>query len=153
MDGPFSKSASNGNSTPRATALDGQASLPLKQSRNSAAVPFDYATSVTRLGGDRELFLDIIEIFLEDGPIYLEQAALALADGDIATLERAAHTLKGMSANFAAAAAVAAAYAVELHAREHRLENAAACFPQLQSQVQQLEAALREFRGPQQEST
>jgi HPt (histidine-containing phosphotransfer) domain-containing protein len=120
---------------------------PIPSAARSSTLPFDYATSVARLGGDRELFLDIVEIFLEDGPMYLEQAVGALAKGDAGTLERAAHTLKGMSANFAAASAVAAAYAVELHAREHRLENAAACFPQLQRQVQHLDAALREFRG------
>ena len=81
--------------------------------------------------------------------MYLEQAAQALADKDLATLERAAHTLKGMSANFAAAAAVAAAYAVELHAREGRVENATACFPQLQGRIRELDGALREFSGSQ----
>src|SRR5690349_3269625 len=149
MDGPFSKSSPVSNSSSRMVASSAQSAFTTANSVKAPppAIPFDYATSVARLGGDRDLFLDIIEIFLEDSPMYLEQAKQALAEGDLATLERASHTLKGMSANFAAAGAVAAAYAVELHAREHRLENAAACFPQLQSQVQQLDAALREFRS------
>jgi len=137
-----------GQDSPRAPALGASTASPAAAPRktNLSPVPFDYAISVARLGGDPELFLDIVEIFLEDNPLSLEQAAQALAQGDAETLQRAAHTLKGMSANFAAAGAVAAAYAVELHAREGRMANAAGCFPQLQSQVQQLDAALREFR-------
>ncbi|MGD9724482.1 MAG: Hpt domain-containing protein [Pirellulales bacterium] len=115
-------------------------------SRTTAACVFDYADSLLRLGGDAELFNDIADIFLEDAPKYLAEASRTLTTGDAATLERAAHTLKGLSANFAAAAAVEAAYAVELLAREHRLEGAARCFPRLEAEVQRLETALREFR-------
>lgn len=149
MDGPFSRNATAGNSQPRTSSPSATGSPSAPTRKPSATPPFDFATSVARLGGDRDLFLDIIEIFLEDGPKYLEQAAQALTNKDLATLERAAHTLKGMSANFAAAAAVAAAYAVELHAREGRVENATACFPQLQSRIRELDGALREFRGSQ----
>jgi HPt (histidine-containing phosphotransfer) domain-containing protein len=99
------------------------------------------------LGGDRQLFVDIVGIFLEDAPAILDQAAAALAEGDSEAVARAAHTLRGMAANFAAESAVAAAYAIESHARSHRLENAAGCFGNLKQQVEALQAALREFRG------
>jgi HPt (histidine-containing phosphotransfer) domain-containing protein len=62
-------------------------------------------------------------------------------------LERAAHTLKGLSANFAAPAAVEASYAVELLAREHRLQSVAVCFGRLETELHRLEAALRDFRS------
>lgn len=107
---------------------------------------FDSDLCLSRLGGDRELFDEILEIFLEDAPPLLAQAARSMANGDAAALERATHTLKGLSANFAAAAAVTAAYAVELHARDHRLDSAAICFPQLEAEVHRLEVALRNFR-------
>lgn len=112
----------------------------------SNADVFDYDTSLARLGGDRHLFLDILDIFLEDAPAMLEQAADALGRGESAAVARAAHTLQGMSANFAAASAVAASYAVELHARDRNLDNAAKCFPNLQQQIRSLETALRSFR-------
>ncbi len=108
---------------------------------------FDYEQCLSRLGGDRELFDEVLQIFLEDAPLLLAQAAASLANGDIAALERATHTLKGLSANFAAPAATTAAYTVELLAREHRLDSAATCFPQLEAEVHRLEMALRNFRG------
>ncbi|MEX2113416.1 MAG: Hpt domain-containing protein [Pirellulales bacterium] len=108
---------------------------------------FDYDDSLARLGGDSQLFNEVVDIFLEDAPKLLSQASTSLAAGDSATLERAAHTLKGLSANFAAAAVVAAGYAVELLARERRLDGAAVCFPRLETELHRLEAALRDFRG------
>ena len=155
MDRSFNDRAA-GNQTPRATSraadghtsasdVSGQVGRPSPPRQSHAGV-FDYDDSLARLGGDRQLFDDILEIFLEDAPLVLEQASNSLAAGDSATLERMAHTLKGLSANFGAASAVAAAYAVELHARERQLDNAAVCFPQLKSELHRLEAALREFR-------
>ncbi len=108
---------------------------------------FDYQDCLTRLGGDTQLFNDILDIFLEDAPQLLEQAHSSLASGDAETLSRAAHTIRGLSANFAAAAVVAASYAVELHARERKLEMAAQCLPRLESELHRLEAALTDFRA------
>lgn len=107
---------------------------------------FNYEESLIRLGGDSDLFDEILGMFLEDAPALLQQASLSLADGDAETLERMAHTLKGMSANFNAAAAVEASYAVELLARERRLDKAAVCFPRLEDELHRLEAALRNFQ-------
>jgi HPt (histidine-containing phosphotransfer) domain-containing protein len=107
---------------------------------------FNYEDSLARLGGDRQLFGEILDIFLEDSPAFLRQAMDSLAAGDAPRLERAAHTLKGLSSNFAAASTVAAAYAVELHARERKLDQAGKCIGQLQSELARLEAALRAFR-------
>ncbi len=107
---------------------------------------FDYELALSRLGGDRELFDEVLGMFLEDAPILLEQAATSLANDDMPTLQRATHTLKGLSANFAAAAAVAAAYAVELRAGGQQRDRAAQGFPQMEAEVHRLEDALREFR-------
>jgi HPt (histidine-containing phosphotransfer) domain-containing protein len=128
---------------------------PRQSFANSAPVPpgggpqtavFDLQESLSRLGGDGELFNDILAIFLEDAPRLLEQASQSLDKGDAVTLERAAHSLKGLSANFAAPAAVDAGYAVELLARERRLSGAAQCFPRLEAEMHRLESALRDFR-------
>jgi HPt (histidine-containing phosphotransfer) domain-containing protein len=113
----------------------------------SGASIFNHEESVTRLGGDEALFDDILDIFLEDAPKLLEQASTSLCSGDSETLERAAHTLKGLSANFTAPTAVEASYAVEILARERRLQSAALCFPRLEAELHRLEAALRDFRS------
>jgi two-component system, sensor histidine kinase and response regulator len=133
------KSDAGGSKHSRARVLSGDAEL-------TGGAVFDYELCLSRLGGDRELFDEILEIFLEDAPALLAQASTSLANGDWATLERATHTLKGLSANFAAAAAVTASYTVELHAREHRLQSAAQCFPLLEAEMLRLETALRAFR-------
>jgi HPt (histidine-containing phosphotransfer) domain-containing protein len=125
----------------------GARALP-DSSVGSAGEPlFDYPTSLARLGGDQDLFNEILDIFLEDAPTLLEKAAQALSVGDAATLERSAHSLKGLSANFAAGPTVAAAYAVEFHAREHNMPSAGVCFRELESQFHLLDAALREWRS------
>jgi HPt (histidine-containing phosphotransfer) domain-containing protein len=114
--------------------------------RSSSEPVFNFEESLARLGGDRQLFGEILDIFLEDAPGLLDQTVASLNAGDAPTLERAAHTLKGLSSNFTATSTVAAAYAVELHARERRLDQAAVCIPQLEIELARLEAALRAFR-------
>ncbi|MEX0677408.1 MAG: Hpt domain-containing protein [Pirellulales bacterium] len=131
---------------PSRSAQSGTGRANIASGMTAGAQVFDYEGCLARLGGDRELFDEILDIFLEDAPPLLSQASTSLARGDSAALERATHTLKGLSANFAAAAAVTAAYAVELHARDHRLDSAAICFPQLEAEVHRLEVALRNFR-------
>jgi HPt (histidine-containing phosphotransfer) domain-containing protein len=122
------------------------ASAMVRSEGSGDSTIFDYQDCLRRLGGDAQLFNDILDIFLEDAPLLLEQARSSLASGDSETLTRAAHTIRGLSANFAAASAVSASYAVELHAREQKLEMAAQCLPRLESEVHRLEAALADFR-------
>jgi len=110
---------------------------------------FDYRESLARLGGDRELFDELLVIFLEDAPSLLVQASAALVSGDSRALERTSHTLKGLSANFSATAAMAAANDVELHARAQRLDSAAICFPLMEAEVHRLENAIVNFRRQQ----
>jgi HPt (histidine-containing phosphotransfer) domain-containing protein len=47
------------------------------------------------LGGDKELFREVIEIFLDDVPKHLASLRRAIEDGDGEAIERIAHTLKG----------------------------------------------------------
>ena len=114
--------------------------------RSSTLHAFDYDLALSRLGGDRDLFDDVLEIYLEDAPELLDQAATSLDSGDLPSLQCASHTLKGLAANFGAAAAVAAAYAVELHAGSGQRDRAARALPQLEAEVHRLESALRQFR-------
>jgi HPt (histidine-containing phosphotransfer) domain-containing protein len=125
----------------------GDFSTTLHDGVDADGTVFDYKDCLTRLGGDPQLFRDILEIFLEDAPQLLEQAHASLEKGDAETLARAAHTIRGLSANFAAASSVAASYAVELHARERQLDMAAQCLPRLESELHRLESALANFRS------
>lgn len=52
--------------------------------------------------GGPSLFLELIDLFVDDAAAQLRTMQAALETGDIKTLERAAHTLKSSSANIGA---------------------------------------------------
>ena len=56
------------------------------------------------LGGEDEpeLLAELIGIFLEDAPLRMKDITEGLAHGDLARIERGAHTLKSSSANIGA---------------------------------------------------
>jgi HPt (histidine-containing phosphotransfer) domain-containing protein len=107
---------------------------------------FDYDKALERLGGDPVLFGEILILFLEDAPALIDRARQSLADQDFETLERAAHSIKGLSVNFEAQPLAFAAAAIEKHARDRDMQRAQACFPELEEQLQNLRSALAEFR-------
>ncbi len=54
------------------------------------------------LGGDRELYREIVAMFTENAPGVVERLAAALEAGDMARAGHYAHDLKGMTANIGA---------------------------------------------------
>ncbi len=74
---------------------------------------FDLEGVMRRLGGDEELFREIVQFFFEDSPGLLERLRCGGRDHEPSVVERAAHSLKGMAANFGAQRAVEAALHVE----------------------------------------
>ena len=60
--------------------------------------------SLKELGGEEDpgLVLELVGMFLQDAPLRMKEIETSLANGDILTLERAAHTLKSSSANIGA---------------------------------------------------
>lgn len=63
---------------------------------------FDKSAAMSRLYNDKELFMEIVKIFLEDYPPLLARIEAAVEAGDAQALETAAHTLKGSVSNFCA---------------------------------------------------
>lgn len=68
----------------------------------------DLQQALYRLGNDRQLLRELAQIYIEDAPPLLEQAAAGSAHTDIEEAARSAHSLKGLASNFSAAAANAA---------------------------------------------
>ena len=66
-----------------------------------------------RLGGDWELFDQIVAISLEDAPELVHAAREALARGDAKELRRSAHSLKSLMATLGATGAANAAVTLE----------------------------------------
>jgi HPt (histidine-containing phosphotransfer) domain-containing protein len=95
-----------------------------------------------RLGGNEELLRDIIGFFREDVPQLLEQMRAAIRDQNAEELARAAHSTKGLAANFSARATMEAALRVEYAAGIFDFKNATALVDRLAEEVALLCAAL-----------
>jgi len=112
-----------------------------------AEIVFDYDRSLARLGGDPRLFSEIVVLFLEDSPKLLEAARTSMDQSNMAELERAAHSLKGLSVNFDAGELASAAAAVEQHAHRCDGQRAQACFQDMERELGRLQACLNEFHA------
>ena len=63
--------------------------------KGRSAMVWDMDDTRERLGGDEQLFHEVVEIFLDDVPKHMAGLAQAIADGNTEAIERLAHTLKG----------------------------------------------------------
>jgi two-component system sensor histidine kinase/response regulator len=78
----------------------------------------DAKDGLTRVAGNRKLYVKLLRQFVEQqGPV-LEQVAAALARGEVPVAERLAHTLKGVAGSIGAKGVQAAAGALEKLIRE-----------------------------------
>jgi histidine phosphotransfer protein HptB len=100
---------------------------------------FDRVAVLELLGNDEALFHTLAGMFVEESAQYVEQIAEAAAAGDLAMLEREAHTIKGLLATFADTRGVVSAQRVEEMARDGRTEAAAV------AELQQLVAAFADL--------
>jgi PAS domain S-box-containing protein len=105
----------------------------------------DGREALERVGGDKELLRELIEMFLADGPRLWEDVADALARGDAQKLGRAVHTLKGSISAFSAASAWSAAQRLESLA-EQGGPAAAAAAAQLETEMGRLQSALEKMK-------
>ena len=81
----------------------------------------EYEASLQRLGGDKELFVEFIDIFMSDSPKMVEDICEAVDKSDPVQLEKSAHALKGLMLNFGAKACCDSALAFEIAGRENNL--------------------------------
>jgi CheY-like chemotaxis protein len=106
----------------------------------------DCAAVMERLGGDVELFDDVIGLFLEDCPPRVAAVKAAIDARDAIGLRAAAHVLKGVAANLSAAALFEAAQTLERLGAESRLEPAEAAWRRLSVEAANVMETLRHLR-------
>ncbi|CAK9003865.1 Hybrid signal transduction histidine kinase J, partial [Durusdinium trenchii] len=75
--------------------------------------PVDLDIALSRMGGDVDILQLLKEQFVKDGPRLLADAEVANEEGNFDALRRAAHSLKGLAANFEAAELVQCAMRIE----------------------------------------
>jgi HPt (histidine-containing phosphotransfer) domain-containing protein len=105
----------------------------------------DRAAALERVGGDRELLKELVDLFREDCPRALQEIEDALAQGNARQLQQAAHGLKGSVGIFGATATVAAAQRLESIGQSGDLTGAAEAYDALQVQLRRLDPALDEL--------
>ena len=98
--------------------------------------------ALEQVGGDMEVLNDLIELFYVESPKLMTEIRTTLAAGDSVALRRAAHTLKGTAAVFAAKRTVTSALRLELMARAGELESAPEALQTLEADIKQLTQAL-----------
>jgi len=125
-----------------AAGMDGYLPKPIDPARlfetiereepaEAASQAIDRPVLLARLGGDEELMRDVVRVFLEDCPGYLERIRAAVDRQDAVRLRAEAHALRGAAANMAASAVEDAARALEQIGVDSRFEIGEAAWQRL----------------------
>jgi two-component system, sensor histidine kinase and response regulator len=105
----------------------------------------DRVSLLERVEGDQELLTEMIHLFQEDAPKLLTTMRDAVQRGDMAVLERSAHSLKGAVSNLSAKATAAAALQLEKDAKSKDAESAKKSLAEVERAVERLLPALAEL--------
>ena len=89
----------------------------------ASPLEFDRDSALATLGGDQELLVEIVGLFLDDCPRLLSEIEQAIELQDAPTLKRLAHTVRGVASNFALPAVIEAAAVLESKAKGHAWET------------------------------
>ena len=105
----------------------------------------DWQQALESVDGNRPLLVELIDIFGEECPKLSAEIVGAIQSGDVATLRRAAHTMKGSLAHLAAGKAIGIAQQMEFLARQQNLPAASALWPNLRAELDRILPVMRDF--------
>jgi HPt (histidine-containing phosphotransfer) domain-containing protein len=102
--------------------------------------PIDLPDVMERVQDDKELLLDLFDIFQED--FVAKSAALkkAIADNDMQKVKEVAHSVKGASGNISAKGMYATALQIEQSAKEENMAGVGDLASELDKQFAQVQA-------------
>lgn len=106
---------------------------------------FDPSQMLENIGGDRELFGQLVELFVERHDAMLADIKEALASGNALEVERAAHTLKGTAGNLCALDVAQAAGRLEAVGHLGALHDAPPVYAELELEVLRLVGLLGRY--------
>ncbi len=98
--------------------------------------------------GDDSFLRELIQMFLDDSPQRITEIEECLEQGDAGRLTRAAHSLKGSSANFGAMQLRAISEEIEFLGRDGALPSVPERLPRLKAEFEQVKAALQALLSP-----
>jgi len=113
------------------------------QKQNLDSEPaINLAPALARLENDRELLRDLAQFYIEDVPALIQEIQKGIDHADFELITRSAHSLKGLSSNFDAYRAVAAALAIEISGRQHELQEIRERLPELREETEHVMVSL-----------
>jgi signal transduction histidine kinase/HPt (histidine-containing phosphotransfer) domain-containing protein/putative methionine-R-sulfoxide reductase with GAF domain/ActR/RegA family two-component response regulator len=135
-----------------AAGMDGYVAKPLKAEEFYAAIdrvleggsppavraegpPIDRSAALRAVDGDEGLLIDIIDVFQQNAPKYLEALREAVRHEDARQLEYAAHSLKGALGAIGATTASTLAAQLETMGHEAHLDGAARLIERLEGEL------------------
>jgi HPt (histidine-containing phosphotransfer) domain-containing protein len=104
-----------------------------------------FAATFKRLGGDKDLFRELVAFFREDAPQLLMALQTGLTAGTADSVQRAAHSLRGLIANFDAERAMNIARLIEESASKGMFQDIPAMLVELRIEVEDLQRILDEY--------
>ena len=105
----------------------------------------DVDEALQRLGNDDDLLRDIIQIYLEDAPGMIQKIRAAIEENNADSLQRAAHSLKGLASTLSAHEVVDVAYRLEHIAATRNLAEAAKTAAEAEQRVDELSRAVKDY--------
>jgi CheY-like chemotaxis protein len=123
---------------------EGTDTTPPQQSPDEPCneLPYDKPLALDYVGGDKDMFGELVAIFLAESPGALARVHEAVSSGDPEAIIEAAHALKGSMGILAANDAVAAAQGVETLGQSGDLQGIQEATAALSVEVQRLTYAL-----------
>jgi len=148
MNGYLSKPVSDNDLKELFEGLHGNASLPEGgvDSPDTFAI-LDQKVCLDNLGGDLELYHEIVTMFIESAPVVVEGLISALDAGDTIQAERHAHDLKGMAANIGARRLSELARTIQNSIRTTRREELEIWTSRLRDEFRELTDAIAAAEG------
>ena len=121
--------------------------VPETRTEAEPAQSIDLARALERMGGDQQLFADVVRVFLEDSPERLAAIKRAVDQRNADAIRRSAHALKGAASNLAANDVFEAANTLERLGAEARLDAAEAAWRRLSAAAAELLDTLRRVQN------
>ena len=109
---------------------------------------FDQSKALEQVGGDKAFLVEVIDAFLDDCPVLLNEIDGAILKKEAETLRRAAHTLKGSAEVLAAAETKSAALLLEYLGRNAQWDQVPKSTAALKHALAELLPELRAFTQP-----
>jgi len=122
--------------------LPKEGAAPSPRTPHSSPTVWDPAVMLERVLGDEDLARRILERFREDIPRQIQVLKDFLEAGDASSVERQAHTIKGVAANVGGEALRAVAFEMEKASRAGDLNAAKGRMAELESQFERLRQAI-----------